>query len=93
MTAVGVAGRSSTSLPRHGRVGADGLVEALEPVGLVTWCWSGPCSSTWPPGARRRAGGPERRSVGVVAVAVLVSRAKRWCLCRRRHVGGARSRR
>ena len=39
MTAVGVAGRSSTSLPRHGRVRADGLVEALEPVGLVTWCW------------------------------------------------------
>ena len=39
MTAVGVAGRFSASLPRHGRVGADGLVEALEPVGLVTWCW------------------------------------------------------
>ena len=36
MTAVGVAGRSSASLPRHGRVGADGLGEALEPVGLVT---------------------------------------------------------
>ena len=36
MTAAGVAGRSSASLPRRGRVGAAGLGEALEPVDLVT---------------------------------------------------------
>ena len=74
MTAVGVAARSSASLPRHGRVGADGLDEALEPVGLVTLVLKNVPLLVDMPVLLADAGGPERRSVGVVAVAVLVSR-------------------